>query len=102
MSIFLLFLLYRTYLKNSYIMSKHGGKRAAQFVISKHPELFENNLIEMFPKIKMLTPKAKITKKNATLELLESLIEACNVTDALQTYDILKVMIVLNARGRFL
>ena len=36
----------------------------------------------MEPKIKALLPKMTITRKNANTSLLESLIEACNVTDA--------------------
>ena len=70
-------------------MAKNGGKQAARFVINSHPDLFENNLIDMFPKIKALTPKLTITSKNASVKLLQSLIEACNVSDALTTYDFL-------------
>ena len=70
-------------------MAKNGGKQAARFVINSHPDLFENNLIDMFPIIKALTPKLTITSKNASVKLLQSLIEACNVSDALTTYDFL-------------
>ena len=75
--------------KQDYLLAKHGGKRAARFVLNQHPDLFNKNLIEMQPQIKALLPKMTITRKNANPTLLESLIEACNVTDAKIVYDML-------------
>lgn len=80
---------YNSMQKRDYLLSKQGGKRAARYVLNQHPELFNKNLIEMDPVIKRLLPKIKITKKNATPNLLESLIEGCNVTDAKEVYEIL-------------
>ena len=75
--------------KSDYVLAKQGGKRAARYMIEKNAELFNNNLIEMQPVIKKYLPKLQITKKNSTLELLETLIQGCNVMDAKQVYEIL-------------
>lgn len=76
--------------KQNYILAKQNGKRAARFVLDQHPELFNKNLIEMVPLIKPFLPKMKITAKNATAKLLEQMIEACNVADAKEIYELLK------------
>ena len=75
--------------KRMFLMSKMGGKEAARFVLDKHPHLFNNNLIEMQPQIKEFLPKVNITEKNATIELLETLVKGCNVKDAKTTFRIL-------------
>ena len=38
--------------KKAYTLAKDGGRRAARFVLDRHPELFENNLIYDEPKIR--------------------------------------------------
>lgn len=43
----------------------------------------------MQPEIKPFLPKLKITKKNATKDLLKTLVHACNVADAKEAYEIL-------------
>ena len=42
-----------------------------RFILNRHPELFEKNLIDMEPKVKRYMPRATVTQKNANLELLE-------------------------------
>ena len=56
--------------KRIFLLSKLGGKEAARFVLNQHPDLFQDNLIEMQPKIKAFMPKLIITEKNATIDLL--------------------------------
>ena len=61
--------------KDDYLMSKLSGKRAARFILDQHPELFENNLIEMDPPIKAFMPTAAaLTEDNASLALLDTYI----------------------------
>lgn len=76
--------------KRIFLLSKLGGKEAARFVLNQHPDLFQDNLIEMQPKIKAFMPKLIITEKNATIDLLETLVQGCNVTDAMTTFKFLK------------
>ena len=73
-----------------FLLSKLGGKEAARFVLNQHPDLFQDNLIEMQPKIKAFLPKMSITHKNATVDLLETLVQGCNVKDAITTFKLLK------------
>lgn len=76
--------------KRIFLLSKLGGKEAARFVLNQHPDLFQDNLIEMQPKIKAFMPKLIITEKNATIDLLKTLVHGCNVTDAMTTFKFLK------------
>ncbi len=80
---------YNSLSKRDFILAKESGKEAARFVRDTHPELFEQNLIEMQPVIKSFMPKLKVTEKNATTELLENFVQSCNVADAIQTYELL-------------
>ena len=43
---------YNSIQKRDYIAAKDGGQRAARYVLDKHPELFEKNLIYDEPKIR--------------------------------------------------
>ena len=71
-------------------MAKDGGRRAARFILEKHPELFTDNLIEAHPPIKAYMPKVKVTSKAASLELLANYIEGCNVQDSIEVYKMLE------------
>ena len=77
---------YNPKMSHDYILSKQAGKDAARFVVSQNSELFEKNLIEMFPKIKALTPRNRLPKKIATPKYFEELINACNLDDATKVY----------------
>jgi hypothetical protein len=37
---------YNSVSKRDYIMSKDGGRQAARYILNKHPELFNNNLVK--------------------------------------------------------
>ena len=43
---------YESTSKKSYILAKDSGRRAARYVLDRHPELFQDNLIYDEPKIR--------------------------------------------------
>ena len=53
---------YNSIQKREYILSKDGGQRAARYVLEKHPELFEKNLIYDEPKIRYNFFRVHITR----------------------------------------
>ena len=71
-------------------MSKEGGRKAARYILDKHPELFEKNLIEAQPPIKAFMPKSNISEKSASTELLQTYIEGFDVSGSTEVYEILK------------
>ena len=36
---------YNSMSKRDFLMSKDGGRKAAKYIVNKHPELFLNNLV---------------------------------------------------------
>lgn len=76
--------------KEDFLLAKDSGRQAARFILNRHPELFEKNLIDMEPKIKRYMPRATVTQKNANIELLENYIHCSNVLQATETYKFLE------------
>jgi len=84
---------YRAADKRDFVEAKEGGKVAARFVLQKHRDLFEKNLIEMIPHVKAFSAAntgLKVKKKNAGPRQLKLCIESCNVASALEIYEFMK------------
>ena len=84
---------YRAADKRDFVEAKEGGKVAARFVLQKHRDLFEKNLIEMIPHVKAFSAAntgLKVQKKNAGPRQLKLCIESCNVASALEIYEFMK------------
>ena len=64
---------YKLGTKREFILSRESGKNAAQFIMSKHPDLFEQNRIEAEPPITAFQPRAAYNRDNVTVELLDNL-----------------------------
>ena len=81
---------YRTADKRAFVEAKEGGKVAARYVLRKHKDLFEKNLIEMVPHVKAFTAAGvtgfEVTKKKAGPRELKLCIDSCNVAGALKVY----------------
>jgi len=77
---------YNSMRKIDYVLSKDSGRKAARYVLDRHPELFEKNLIEMQPKIKAFMPRLQVTEKNANVELLANFVDSFSVPQAIETY----------------
>jgi len=76
--------------KSQFLLAKDSGRKAARYILDRHPELFEKNLIEMQPVVKRFMPRVLLSKKNASLELLENYITSFNVVQAMETYQFLE------------
>lgn len=77
---------YNSLRKRDYIMSKEGGRRSARYILDKHPELFEKNLIEMEPPIKAFMPRLMYSEKKASEEMLRVFLAGHNVKDSVKVY----------------
>eukprot|EP00095_Tigriopus_kingsejongensis_P007685 maker-scaffold1144_size59710-snap-gene-0.12 protein:Tk07685 transcript:maker-scaffold1144_size59710-snap-gene-0.12-mRNA-1 annotation:"GF11198" len=77
---------YHSTRKRQYMMAKQGGKSAARYVLDRHPELFNQNLIESVPKIQEFMPRAIFDESQANVELLKTFVAGHNVEEATQTY----------------
>lgn len=64
---------YKLGTKREFILSRESGKNAAQFIMSKHPDLFEHNRIEAEPPITAFQPRVAYNRDNVTVELLDNL-----------------------------
>ena len=77
-------------MKRDLIMSKEGGRKAARYILNKHPEIFDKNLIEAQPAIKAFMPKSTISDKSSSVELLQTYIEGFDVAGSIEVYEWLK------------
>lgn len=81
---------YKTIAKREYSLSKESGKKAAQYILNQHPDLFVHNRIVAEPPITAFQPRATYNRDNVTMELLENLIQSFQVQDSIEVFTLLK------------
>lgn len=81
---------YRNTQKKDYSLSKEAGRKAARYVLDKHPDLFEHNRISAEPPITAFQPRAAYNRDNVTLELLDNLVNSFQVSDSVQVFKLLE------------
>ena len=59
--------------KREYVLSKESGRKAAQYIMNQHPDLFSENRIEADPPVNAFLPRVAYNRDNVTVELLENL-----------------------------
>lgn len=64
---------YKLTAKREYALAKESGRKAARFIMSQHPELFDHNRIEAEPPITAIQPRYAYNRDNVTVELLDNL-----------------------------
>eukprot|EP00092_Neocalanus_flemingeri_P030928 GFUD01033590.1.p1 GENE.GFUD01033590.1~~GFUD01033590.1.p1 ORF type:complete len:656 (+),score=179.52 GFUD01033590.1:65-2032(+) len=80
---------YKNISKRDFTLSKEAGKKAAQYILNKHPDLFDQNRIVAEPPITAFQPRAAYNRDNVTLELLDNLVTSCQVQDSMEVFNLL-------------
>jgi len=81
---------YKTNNKRDFTLSKEAGKKAAQYILNKHPDLFVHNRIVAEPPITAFQPRAAYNRDNITVELLDNLVSSFQVQDSMEVFTLLK------------
>ena len=81
---------YKTIAKRDFILAKESGRKAARFIMNKHPDFFEQNRIVADPPQHALLPRARYNKDNVNLELLQTLVDTQQVGDSVTVFRFLR------------
>jgi len=81
---------YKNNSKRDFTLSKEAGKKAAQYILNNHPDLFDHNRIVAEPPITAFQPRAAYNRDNVTLELLDNLVTSFQVQDSIEVFNLLK------------
>jgi len=81
---------YKSLAKRDFSLAKEAGRKAARYVLNKHPDLFHHNRIYAEPPITAFQPRAAYNQDNVTVELLANLVSTLQVADAIAVHQLLK------------